>query len=67
MKHIGQGYWQISEALAKQLAQQCGGLPPHGWQREVSHNGQSYWLCRTITGALEGRRVQVWALREKTC
>jgi hypothetical protein len=61
--YIDSGFWQITEKTAKKL---CKGvnLPIDGYERVIVLKPDTkIVLSRTIIGALEGKREQVWSVR----
>lgn len=57
-KYIDNGFYEISEQLAKRL---CGGdLPQYGHEKLVAHNGKHYWLTLTKNWRLKS----VWSVRD---
>jgi len=59
--YLDNNFWQITEKTAIKLCEPYG-LPRHGYYRVISFQGCKCEVHRTITGALQGERRQVWAI-----
>jgi hypothetical protein len=56
---IDNGFFRITEAQARAVSKDVGGLPRNGCERLVPHEGRYLWLARTnVNGQV------VWSVRE---
>jgi hypothetical protein len=67
LKHIDNGFFQVSDKLAAQLAKMnrtLPSLPPHGYERRVKYANQLWWLTRTPYRVMldAPKRGWVWAI-----
>lgn len=57
MEHLDNGFYKISTADAKKLAD--GVLPRYGYEKLVEHDGSNWFLARTLHN-----NESVWSIRK---